>query len=185
MSVVLYLEFFLQQSSSYSTLESARYGINWAHNLYGFPSPCDSELVKYVPKAAKRELAKPVTPEMILSIGNRFPGPNANLSDLRLAAICMTPYLAFLRYNELASLHCCDISFCNIFVRIYVFKKKTDVYRDGAHVLLAKSDSVSSLFTRLTDTSVPLIKTCLCLCHFFFPCTFIKLLLLILCIPWV
>ena len=147
LSVALHLEFLLQQSFPYSALESACYGINWAHNLYGFPSPCDSKLVRNVLEAAKRELAKPVvkkepvTPEMISSICNRFAGPNANLSDLRLAAICVTAYSAFLRYNELASLRCCDT-----FVKIYVFKSKIDVYRDGAHVLLAKSGSVSCPF---------------------------------------
>ena len=152
LSVALYLEFLLQQSFPYSALESACYGINWAHNLYGFPSPCDSKLVRNVLEAAKRELAKPVvkkepvTPEMISSICNRFAGPNANLSDLRLAAICVTAYSAFLRYNELSSLRCCDVSFCATFVKIYVFKSKTDVYRDGAHVLLAKSESVSCPF---------------------------------------
>jgi len=52
-------------------------------------------------------------------------------------------------YNELASLRCCDVSFCDTFVRIYVFKSKTDVYRDGAHVFLRKSDSVSCPFHML------------------------------------
>ena len=81
----------------------------------------------------KRELAKPVvkkdpvTPEMISSIRNRFEGPNANLSDLHLAAICVTAYSAFLRYNELATLRCCDFSFCDTFLKIYEFKSKTDV----------------------------------------------------------
>ena len=46
MSVALYLEFLLQQRYPYSTLESACYGISWAHNLYGLPSPCDSKLSK-------------------------------------------------------------------------------------------------------------------------------------------
>jgi len=76
----------------FSILDSACYGIRWAHNLYGFPRPCDSKLVRNVLEAAKRKLAKPflkkepVTPEMILSICNRFAGPNANISDLRSAA---------------------------------------------------------------------------------------------------
>ena len=61
----------------------------------------------------------------------------------------MTAYSAFLRYNELASLRCCDVSFRDTFVRIYVFKSKTDVYRDGANVLLAKTDSVSCPFHML------------------------------------
>ena len=47
------------------------YGISWAHNLYGFQSPCDSKLVKNVLEAAKWDTAKPVskkqpvTPAMI------------------------------------------------------------------------------------------------------------------------
>ena len=136
LSVALYLEFLLQQRFPYSALESACYGINWAHNLYGFPSPCDSKLARNVVDAAKRELAKPVVkkePEMISSIRNRFAGPNANLSDLHLAAICVTAYSAFLRYNELANLRCCDFSFCDTFVKIYVFKSKTDVQLLGWH----------------------------------------------------
>ena len=89
----------------YSSLESACYGINWSHNLFGFQSPCDSKLVKSVLEAAKRGLAKPVskkepvTPAMILDICNRFAGPNANLSDLRLATICVTACTTFLRFN--------------------------------------------------------------------------------------
>ena len=134
-------------------LSLACYGINWAHNLYAFQSPCDSKLVKNVLEEAKRRLAKPVskkepvTPAMFVDICNRFAGPDANLSDLRLASIkfCVTAYTAFLRYNELASLRCRDVSFCDSFVKIYVYKSKTDVYRDGAYVLLAKTGHVSCL----------------------------------------
>ena len=154
-SVALYLESLIQGSSPYSSLESACYGINWAHNLYGFQSPCDSKLVKNVLEAAKRSLAKPVskkepvTPAMIVDICNRFAGPDANLSDLRLATICVTAYTAFLRYNELASLRCRDVSFSDSFVKIYVYKRKTDVYRDGTYVLLAKTGHVSCPFNLL------------------------------------
>ena len=56
MSVALYLEFLLQRSYHYSTLQSACYGISWVHNfsVYSFPSPCDSKLVRNVLQAAKR-----------------------------------------------------------------------------------------------------------------------------------
>ena len=154
-SVALYLKSLIQGGSPYSSLESACYGINWAHNLYGFQSPCDSKLVKNVLEAAKRGLAKPVskkepvTPAMILDICNRFAGPNANLSDLRLATICVTAYTAFLSYNKLARLRCCDVSFCDSLVKIYVYKSKTDVYRDGGQSCWQKQgnlDLSSSLY---------------------------------------
>ena len=106
-------------------------------------------------EAAKRGLGKPVskkepvTPAMILDICTTFAGPNANLSDLRLATICVTAYTAFLHYNELASLRCCDVSFCDSFVKIYVYKSKTNVYRNGAYVLLEKTGYVSRPFNLL------------------------------------
>ena len=52
-SVALYLESLIQVGSPYSSLESACYGLHWAHTLYGFQSPCDSILVKNVLEAAK------------------------------------------------------------------------------------------------------------------------------------
>ena len=76
-SLSLYLESLIQGGSPYSSLESACYGINWAHNLYGLQSPCDSKLVRKELEAAKRGLAKPVsrkgpvTPVMILDICQR------------------------------------------------------------------------------------------------------------------
>ena len=113
-------------------------------------------------EAAKREFGKSVlwkehvTPEMILSICNRFAGPNANLSEPRLAAVCVTAYSAFL-YYELASLRCFEV-FAILLLGINVFKSKADVYRDGAHVLLSKSEALFlAVFRYLTDTSVLLI----------------------------
>ena len=46
-------------------------------------------------------------------------------------------------------LRCCDVSFCDSFVKISVYKSKTDVYRDGAYVMLAKTGSVSCPFNLL------------------------------------
>ena len=60
LSVAIYLEFLLQSNSSYSALEAALYGIRWAHNLYGFSDPCDSNLVKGILESAKRSLSRPV-----------------------------------------------------------------------------------------------------------------------------
>ena len=57
-----------------------------------------------------------------------------------------SPYSSpeFLRYNELASLRCCNVSFCDSFVKIYVYKSKTDAY-----VLLARTGYVSCPFNLL------------------------------------
>lgn len=154
-SVPLFLESLIQGGSPYSSLKSACYGVYWVHNLYGFQSHCDSKLVKNVLEAAKRGIAKfvsknePVTHPPILDYFKRFAGPNANLSDHCLASICVTAYTAFLRYIELASLRCCVVSFDDSFAKIYVYKSKTDGYRDGAYVLLAKASSPFNLLRGL------------------------------------
>ena len=85
LSVAIYSEFLLQSNSSYSALETALYGIHWAHNLYGFSDPCDSTLVKGILESAKRSLSRPVvkkepvTPEMIFKICHKFASASANL----------------------------------------------------------------------------------------------------------
>lgn len=57
----------------------------------------------------KKEL---VTPAMINELCTRFAGPSASISDLRLVAICVTAYAAFLRF-KLAALRYCDVKFCD------------------------------------------------------------------------
>ena len=72
---------------------------------------------------------EPITPEMISSICLKYASPSANLSSLRIAALFITAYCAFLRFDELAKLRCCD------YVKISIVSSKTDVYRDGSSVL--------------------------------------------------
>ena len=103
LSVATYLEFLLQSNSLYSVLEGALYGIRWAHDLYGLSNPCDSSLVKGILDSAKRNFStpvvkkEPVTPDMILVYVQKFASENANLSDLRTAAICVRPSPPFFR----------------------------------------------------------------------------------------
>lgn len=158
-SIALYLEHLIESNCSFSKLESALYGINWAHNIYGLNSPCESGLVKHIFEAGKRKLSKPtikkepVTLEMILGICSKYAAPNANLSDLRLAALCVTAFNGFLRFNELASIRCCDVQFCHndssSFVELSILKSKTDIYRDGAKVLLAQTNDICCPFNLL------------------------------------
>ena len=53
-----------------------------------------------------------MTPDMIFGICQKFASENANLSDLSTAAICVTAFAGFLRFNKLPYLRCCDVKFC-------------------------------------------------------------------------
>ncbi len=64
----------------------------------------------------------------------------SSLSDLRILSMCLLAYAAFLRFDELHKLRRCDIIFIGTFLKIFVESSKTDIFRDGAWVLVAKSD---------------------------------------------
>ena len=69
---------------------------------------------------------------------------------------------------------CCDVCFCDVFVRFYFLQSKTDVYRAGGHGLLTKTDCFLSYFT---DALVSLIVDLSVSFLFFALCNCLKLLL--------
>ena len=54
--VALYLQHLIEQAQSPSMIDSAFYGIKWAHDMAGVPSPTDNSVVEIVRSAAKRIL---------------------------------------------------------------------------------------------------------------------------------
>ena len=88
---------------------------------------------------------------MIFNMCQKYASAYASLSDLRTAAICVTAYAGFLRFNELAYLRCCDVKFCNDkYVELFIAKSKTDIYRNGNVVILAKTGHTTCPFSLLS-----------------------------------
>ena len=157
-TVALYLEHLLQTNSPYSKLESAVYGIiRWVHGLYGRESPCEAALVRNILEAGKRTLLKPTlkkepfTLDMLTNLCTRYASHSSNLSDLRLAAICVTAFYGFLRFSEVSGLRCCDVKIIQqhdaLFVELQILKSKTDIYRDGSKVLLAHNGGTTCQYS--------------------------------------
>lgn len=99
----------------------------------------------------KRKLAKPkvkkepVTIDMLSAmVGSLSSSPS--LSEIRLLAIS---YAAFLRYDEISSLRCCDITFSSRSMSVRINSSKTDQYRQGDSVLVARTDSALCLVSML------------------------------------
>jgi len=51
-------------------------------------------------------------------------------------------YSGFLRYEEVANLTFGDIVFCDTYMKAFIEKSKTDQFREGAWVFIAKIDSL-------------------------------------------
>lgn len=143
--VALFFVSLIQDGVSCGIINEIHYGLKWVHELSGFQDPCQYSIVKTVLEASKRLLSirvkkkEPITPEIIKSLFNKYGLPSANLSDLRLLNLCVLGYTGFLRFNELVGLRRCDFEFESTFMRIFIERSKTDVYRDGAWVVIAQT----------------------------------------------
>ena len=97
------------------------------------------------PRLAKPKVRKePVSGDMITALVESL-GSNPTLSDLRLVAACLLAFSAFLRYDELSELRCCDISH----MVICISSSKTVQYRQGDNVVVARTGSSKCPVTML------------------------------------
>ncbi len=65
--------------------------------------------------------------------------PGASLTDIRTAAMCLLSFAAFLRYDELSSIRGSDIVLSGGHMQLRLRKSKTDQYRDGSRVIVART----------------------------------------------
>lgn len=146
-TVAIYLASLIQSSSSSSSVIAAFYGIKWVHELYGIVSPTSSNLVVNVLEAAKRILSthtirkEPITADILTSLYLRLYEEN-NLKNQRIICACLLGYSGFLRSAELINIRISDIVFNSMYMSIFIECSKTDKYRDGAWVVIAKVDSI-------------------------------------------
>ena len=68
-------------------------------------------------------------------------GATPTLTDVRLVAACLLAFSAFLRYDELAKLRCCDITFGEKHMSVHIASSKTDQYHQGDSVVVARTGS--------------------------------------------
>ena len=147
--VALYLAFLIQKSSTSAPVEEAINSLSWAHQLACVEDPTKCSLVKQVAAGAKRILAhrtckkEPITPHILEKLVNAFAGEKASFSDVRIVAICLIGFVGFLRFNEIAHLRESDVHIFHDHAELFIEASKTDQYRDGSWVVIARSDLVT------------------------------------------
>lgn len=62
-----------------------------------------------------------------------------SLSDSRMLTMALLSFAGFLRFNEVANLKCNEVQVHPEYVELQISKSKTDQYRDGASVVIARS----------------------------------------------
>ena len=128
-----------------SVADSAAAAVKWVHSLAGLPSPTDNSMVKIALQAFKRKTAsppvrkEPITSETLLKLYESHGHPQANLADLRILFVCFISYAGFLRYDDISSVTRKDCKIYGDRMTIYISKSKSDQFRDGAEVVIARS----------------------------------------------
>jgi len=145
--VALYLASLIQSANSPSPIVNAFYSIKWHHELLDLPSPTDTNLVKNVLEAGKRRLCRPVKkkePITVPVLEKVYHSLYKELNVYNQRTICalLLSFSAFLRSNELLNLRRCDIEIFPMYMSVFIQSSKTDKYRDGAWVPVARTGTV-------------------------------------------
>lgn len=144
----LYLQHLGDTTKSKAAVEEAVNAISWLHKLSGLPAVAESPFVEVVQAGLQRMLAKPrrkkepVTPSMLRSLVESMP-PKPSLAELRLVTSVLLAYAAFLRFDELSKLRCRDVVVERDHMSIHIASSKTDQYRKGDTVLVARTGSAT------------------------------------------
>ena len=145
-SVAVYISGLVQQSVSESVLLAHFYSVKWYHDFNLLQNPCEDRLIQMMMEGSKRILGRPVVkkepimPIHLQRIVEVFGNDRGNLSNVRICAMTLLSYAGFLRYSELANLRMCNLKFFDTHVSIHIESGKTDVYRRGNDVIVAKTD---------------------------------------------
>jgi integrase len=147
LTVALYLSSLIQTARTPAPVITAFYAIKWFHDLNGLVSPTDSKINLNILEAAKRILAKPVNRKEPITVGTILAVYNSlyekkNIKNQRIICAIILAYAGFLRSAELLNIKVSDIVFEQSYMAIYIEKSKTDVYRDGHWVMIAKTGTL-------------------------------------------
>ena len=145
-TVSLYIGGFIQQGTSVSILESSFYAIKWYHDFNFERNPCSNKVVCLILEGGKRLLSKPIskkdpiTPDILHLIVQRF-GDKKDLSKLRICCLFLLGFSGFLRYSELSYIKMNNIEFHDTYIKLFISKSKTDIYRRGSSIIIAKTSN--------------------------------------------
>lgn len=147
-----YLSYLNETKRSYAVVLSAFCALKWVHDLIPHGAqgnPVDTALNHNLVQASKRMFSRPVnkkepiTPDMIRRICVKFAHEGSNLSGLRTALLFVLGFNGLFRINELLDLQASDILVHDDHLEINVRSSKTDQFRQGNKVFIAKSGGVT------------------------------------------
>ena len=133
----------MQTGHSFASCKAVFYGVKYIHKLYRLPDPTIRSLPTNMLEAIKRldvhhvNRKEPLTPVIFRKLHYELTMRSGSLEDVRTMVFVVLGFCGFLRYNEIVNVRKGDIVLEEGFVRVFVEKSKTDIYRDGRWVYIA------------------------------------------------
>lgn len=152
--VALYLTHLLDSCVSFHVISAAFYGIKWVHVINNLPDPTSNSWVKSLLEAGKRISSKPVkkkdiiNTEMLRRLCDIYSNTD-DILDIRDLTMIVLGFAGFLRFSEISQLQCNDVEFKTDHIILKIRKSKTDIYRSGKEVLIAKGSSSACPYSML------------------------------------
>ncbi len=143
--VALFMVGLIQNGDSYDSIKNSFYGVKWFHKLGNWNDPCESNLCVNILEACKRISKKPVKKKEPLTVADLEKIADLNrhsensFLDLRNFCFVLLNFAGFLRFSEVSVLKLKDITFYETHMVVFIEKSKTDVYRDGNRIYIAKT----------------------------------------------
>ena len=145
--VALYILYLIQQDSSFPVIESSCYSIKFYHLLLNLESPCKLPVVKNMLEAAKRvkhhktRKKKAITVGQINKMYDHCIKIEPNIYNMKTFTLVNLSFCGFLRYREASNIRRSDINFQRSYMKTFIEKSKTDIYRNGNWIYVARGNS--------------------------------------------
>lgn len=155
--VAIYLTYLSEKSPSKGPIESAFYGLKWAHKVANFRDPTLHPTVKLIVEAVRRTHGRkrvpkePMTSERLKFLTRSVKSQKLTPKGARFLCMATLAFAGFLRFSELASIRRSDISLSENYFTVSIHSCKNDVYRQGNIVTVVKGISVACPLRNLSN----------------------------------
>ena len=142
--LALYLQHLSESVQSKAAVEEAVHALSWLHEVAGLEPVGSVPIVQATLNGLRRVLAKPktrkepITADMLKAMVESV-GSDPSLTEVRLLAMCLIAFAGFLRCDELIKLKCSDININAESMVINIASSKTDQYREGSSLIVART----------------------------------------------
>ena len=90
----------------------------------------------------KTKKKQALRPNELKQIDDHLSVNQSSLENLRFLNICLIAFTGFMRFSKVTSIKGYDITFTETYMKIFIEKSKTDIYREGAWVYISRSHNM-------------------------------------------